>query len=184
MCAFSSPSPWLVRALGVFCAALLLLGAAMALVMRRGGPAEGSRFRAGWASFQTGIAAFRSPRTWLLALVVAPLPWLWEVLVLTVVSRGLGFDLGFAAAFSVMVGFNLAMVVPSPGAVGAVEAGGAAVLVLLGADRSVAVAWMLVYHLTQLLPGIAGGALVLILGPDRLAEPREGEVVVAAGARP
>jgi uncharacterized membrane protein YbhN (UPF0104 family) len=69
------------------------------------------------------------------------------------------------------------MIVPSPGAIGTVEVGGTAALIFFGVDQSRALAFMFVYHFTQLLPGIAGGAAVLVAQGERLlgrraAEPR------------
>jgi uncharacterized membrane protein YbhN (UPF0104 family) len=57
------------------------------------------------------------------------------------------------------------MIVPAPGGVGAVETGGTAVLVLFGVNRSAALAFLFVYHLTQLLPTIMLGATMLALRP-------------------
>ena len=79
-------------------------------------------------------------------------------------------------AFSVLIGFNVAMVVPSPGAVGTVEAGGTAALVFFGVDQSRALAFMFVYHFTQLLPGIASGVAILVAEGERLFGAPAGEV--------
>jgi uncharacterized membrane protein YbhN (UPF0104 family) len=68
----------------------------------------------------------------------------------------------------VLIGFNVAMVVPSPGAVGSVETGGTAALVFFGVDQSKALAFMFVYHFTQLLPGIATGMGILVAEGEKL----------------
>ena len=59
------------------------------------------------------------------------------------------------------------MLIPSPGGVGSVEAGGTAALTFFGVDQSTALAFMLVYHFTQLLPAVAMGAAILV-GEPRL----------------
>jgi uncharacterized membrane protein YbhN (UPF0104 family) len=102
------------------------------------------------------------------ALVVAPLPWLWESAVLCLVGRAFGIELTFAMGFCVLMGFNVAMLVPSPGAIGTVEAGGTAALVFFGVDQSRALAFMFVYHFAQLLPGIVVGVTILIAEGERL----------------
>jgi uncharacterized protein (TIRG00374 family) len=164
----SVPS-WLFRALGLFALLLGTWATAMVLLSRRGyQPKPGSRFGAAYLSFRAGVQSFRSMRMVLLALAVAPLPWLWETLAIAAAARGFGIELSFAMAFSVLIGFNIAMVVPSPGAVGSVETGGTAALVFFGVDQSRALAFMFIYHFTQLLPGIALGAAVLVAEGETL----------------
>src|SRR6185436_3216465 len=94
-------------------------------------PAKGSRLGAMYVAFRAGVVAFRSKRTLLIALGIAPLPWLWETWVLVMLGRAFEIDLSFGTAFSVLIGFNIAMVVPSPGSIGPIEAGGTAALVAL-----------------------------------------------------
>jgi glycosyltransferase 2 family protein len=160
---------WLYSALGIFAAILSTWALVMFVSTRRGYvPKEGSRFGAALKSFQTGIQAFRSRRTLAIALAVAPLPWLWESLVIAWAGHAFGIELTVAMGFSVLIGFNVAMVVPSPGAVGTVEAGGTAALVFFGVDQSKALAFMFVYHFCQLLPGIATGVAILVAEGERL----------------
>lgn len=168
--ALAGPVPhWLYKALGVF-ALLLVSWASMMLVLSRRGyvPKAGSRFGEAYRSFRVGVESFRSRRMLLLALIVAPLPWLWESVVISQAARAFGIELSLAMAFSVLIGFNVAMVVPSPGAVGSVETGGTAALVFFGVDQSKALAFMFVYHFTQLLPGIATGAAILVAEGEKL----------------
>ena len=103
-----------------------------------------------------------SYRSLLIAWTIAPLPWLWESLVLRWAGHAFAIDLTVAQAFSVLVGLNLGTFVPSPGAIGSMETAGTAALVFCGADRAAALAFMFVYHLTQLAPGLASGVAVLI----------------------
>ena len=64
--------------------------------------------------------------------MIAPLPWLWETLVIAVAGTALGLSLSPVEAFAVLTAFNLAMVVPSPGSLGSFESGGTLALVQLG----------------------------------------------------
>jgi uncharacterized membrane protein YbhN (UPF0104 family) len=169
----SHPPSWLYQALLIFGGALAAWGVAMVVLARRGyRPREGSRVGNIYAALKTGIDAFRSGRTWFIAFFIAPLPWLWEAFILTQAAHAFGIELSLVMAFSVMIGFNLATVVPSPGALGTVEAGGMAALAFFGVDHSKALAFMFVYHFAQLLPGIAGGASVLFAEGERLFGPR------------
>jgi uncharacterized membrane protein YbhN (UPF0104 family) len=177
LCFLDTPPRWLFQALGLFCLVLIAWGTMMVVLLRSKKPAS-PRLGRIWVSLQAGVGALRSRRFWVIALFLAPLPWLWEALILTQAARGFGIELTLTMAFSVMIGFNLAMIVPSPGAIGTVEVGGTAALIFFGVDQSRALAFMFVYHFTQLLPGIAGGAAVLVaqgerlLGRRRAAEPR------------
>lgn len=161
--------PWMYKAGGIFGAMLVSWGTVMMILAKRGWkPRPGTRLGEAWAAFQTGIKAFRSKRTLAIGLAVAPLPWLWEVIALIIAAKGFGIELNFRTAFSVLIGFNLAMVVPSPGAIGTVETGGTAALVYFGVDQSRALAFMFVYHFTQLLPAIATGVGILVSEGERL----------------
>lgn len=162
--AVTTPLPrWMFGALALLITVLTGWAALMVAAHQRGWRARpGSRMGAALQAFGMGVDAFESPRTLALALVVAPLPWIWESGAIAAISRGFDVHLTFATAFCVLVGFNVAMVIPSPGALGSVETGGTAALVFFGAPRSNALAFMLVYHLTQLLPAIAAGAAVLV----------------------
>jgi uncharacterized protein (TIRG00374 family) len=160
---------WLYKALGLFALLLASWAGMMFLLSRRGyQPKAGSRFGAAYDSFRTGVRAFQSRRMLLLALVIAPLPWLWESMVIRWAAQAFDIHLSLAMAFSVLIGFNVAMVVPSPGAVGSVETGGTAALVYFGVDQSSAMAFMFIYHFSQLLPGIAFGATILVAEGEKL----------------
>ena len=163
------PPRWLYQALAVFGAVLLALGTAMLLLTRRGWqPRPDSKIGKFVVALRSGVGAFRQRRMWATALLIAPLPWIWEPIAISLAARAFGLDLTLMQAFSVMIGFNLAMVVPSPGAIGTVEAGGVAALLGFGFDQNKALAFMFVYHFSQLLPGIAGGAAVLVMDRERM----------------
>lgn len=160
---------WVFYAVGAFAALLITWAIAMLTLTRRGYvPKPGSKFGEVYQSLQGGIQAFRQRRTWMLAAFVAPLPWLWEALVVSQTTRAFGVHIGVTQAACTIVGWNLSMVIPSPGAVGTMEAAGAAVMVLFGADKAQAVAFMIVYHLAQLLPGVIMGVLILVAEGESL----------------
>ncbi len=160
---------WIYKAVGAFGCLLVLWGGTMVILTRRGWkPKPGSKIGAIYDSFRTGVQLFRGRRTLGIALAVAPLCWAWEVIALVVASRAFGIELTFGMAFSVLIGFNLAMVVPSAGGVGVVETGGTAALVFFHVDETKALAFMFVYHFTQLLPAIAAGAGILAFEGEAL----------------
>jgi uncharacterized membrane protein YbhN (UPF0104 family) len=160
---------WLWHALGAFGAILVAWGGMMVLLSRRGyEPKPGSRFGTVYKAFRVGVQAFRSKRMLLLVLFVAPLPWLWETIAIKISARAFDIDLTFTMAFSVLIAFNMGMVVPSPGAVGSIEAAGCAALAYFNIDQSKAFAFMVVYHFTQLLPGIVAGAVILAAEREKM----------------
>ncbi len=154
---------WIFTALALFGAALLASAVVMVVAARRGyAPRRGSRLAQAYRAFRLGVDAFASRRTLFIALAVAPLPWIWETGTIALAGRAFHVHLSFATAFSVLVGFNVATIVPSPGGVGSLEAGGTAALAFLGIDHSRALAFMLVYHATQLLPAVLAGLVILV----------------------
>ncbi|MBS2025175.1 MAG: flippase-like domain-containing protein, partial [Deltaproteobacteria bacterium] len=165
----SHPPKWLFIALGAFGALLAAMAAVMVTLLRTGWtPKESSRFHSVYLALRQGFAVFRQPRTWLIAFLIAPLPWLWESCAIAWAAEAFGIHITLVQAFSTMMGFNVAMAVPSPGGMGTIESGGQAALVWFGQDPSRAMAFIFVYHLTQLLPGIAGGAAVLVAEGEKL----------------
>jgi uncharacterized membrane protein YbhN (UPF0104 family) len=131
-------------------------------------PRPGSRLGGVYGALRSGMGAFRSRRTVAIALGVAPLSWLWEAGVIHFVTPAYGIHLTLTQAFCVVVGFNAAMVVPSPGAIGTIELGGAAALVFFHAEQSRAFAYMFVHHFAQLVPGIMAGVAVLVAEGESL----------------
>ena len=107
---------WLYKALAVFALLLGSTGTMMLVLSRRGyTPKTGSRFSSAYLSFRAGVEQFRSPRMLLLAMLVAPLPWLWESIAIGAAAHAFGIDLTLGKSFSALIGFNVAMIVPSPG---------------------------------------------------------------------
>jgi glycosyltransferase 2 family protein len=168
--AFVSDVPsWIYTALAVFGGALGGGAIAMLVLTRRGyTPTPGSRLGAVFSSFAAGIKAFASRRIVVIALAVAPLSWLWEACMIRLVTPAFGIHVDLTRAFCVLVGFNIAMVVPSPGAIGTVEGGGTAAFAFFHIDPAQALAFMFVYHFAQLLPGIIAGIAILVAEGEHL----------------
>ncbi len=169
----SNPPSWLYKALAVFGALLTAWVTAMIVLTRVGWtPREetliGRLLGKLFAALRAGMLAFRDRRIWVTAFVIAPLPWLWEACALTIAGHAFGCDLSLVQAFSVMIAFNLATIVPSPGGVGTIESGGLLALDFFGINHASAAAFITVYHFSQLIPGIIGGAAVLLFEGEHL----------------
>src|SRR5207244_2961036 len=152
LCLIEPPPPWLVRALGGFALLLVAWAALMVVLLRRARPDSTGWLQRNVEKLRRGLEPLRRVRTWLMAVFVAPLPWLWETVVLIWLARAFGMELNAIQSFAVLMSFNLAMVVPSPGSFGTVEAGGTAAMALFGFDQSRSIGFLVVYHFTQLLP--------------------------------
>lgn len=171
VCLAGEPPAALRLALLPMAAALSLLAAGIALMGSGVGRSNVKVWK--WVhSLREGFDRESWKRLLLLEVVVGPLPWMWEALVILVSARAVGLDLRPAEAFCVLTAFNLAMAVPTPGNVGTMEAGGALALVELGAAPESAFAFMVLYHLVQIVPNTCAGALVL-LQAALLPEPAE-----------
>ena len=172
-----SPQQWLLHAIGVL--ALLVLGSGALVciahlpVLRRLSP----RLDPGPRWLQKLRSGFRAHDTRSLVVVVAglsPLPWLWEVPVIMVAAHALELSLSPMVAFALLTAANLGTVVPVPGGAGSFEAAGAFALATSGVPHHAAFAFVLLYHLSLLVPMVvAGGGLVALQGrslvPHRLA---------------
>jgi hypothetical protein len=175
--------PLAFSAIAVMGSVLVGFGLAMVLLTRRGyEPRPGSRFGPIYQSLQSGIVAFRSPRVRRIAVTVAPLPWLWEATVILLATRGFGIHLDLGMAYCVLVGFNLAMVVPSPGGIGTVEAGAMGVFAIFHAEPGKALAFISLYHLCQLIPGIIAGVAILVFQGEQLFSRGAAEAVAQGPA--
>ncbi len=163
---------WVTSASVALAGLLVAWGVVMVVLMRhRKAPKEGSRLAKMFQSFKLGIQCFRWSPTLVLAMLVAPFNWLWEALALRYAGHACGIELNYSKAFSVLIGLNLATVVPSPASVGSVETGGTAALASFGVDHSAALAFVTAYHMSQLLPTIVLGVVVLVLGSLRRRVP-------------
>jgi uncharacterized membrane protein YbhN (UPF0104 family) len=113
---------------------------------------------------------------------ISPLPWLWETFVIAVAGHALGLSLTPMQAFATLTAFNIATAVPSPGNAGSFEAGGTLALAAFGIDKGTALAFIFLYHLTQVVPGFLGGILILVLDGELLFGKRRVEQRAAAVA--
>ena len=64
---------------------------------------------------------------------------------------------------------------PSPGNAGSFEAGGTLALAAFGVDKGLALAFIFLYHLTQVVPGFLGGILILVVDGELLFGKRRAE---------
>jgi len=114
------------------------------------------------SSLVRGLAAIRSPRLALLALVLTTGSWLVLGLSAYFVLRCLDLGVGFGAALLVVVATNLAMVIPSsPAAVGVYEAATQVALRPFGIGDSEALSYAIVLHAVNFLPYLVVGYAVL-----------------------
>jgi hypothetical protein len=190
------PPTWLVRAIGIL--ALLVLGSGALVViaqlplLRRLSPRldPGPRWL---QKLRSGFAAHDRRSLLVVELLLAPLPWLWEVPVVMIAGHALGLSLSPMVAFALITAANLGTVVPVPGGAGSFEAAGAYALASAGVLHHVAFAFVLIYHLSLLLPiMVAGVGLVVLQGrsllPRRLAtrlrRGRRGSVLEPGRPRP
>ena len=164
VCLLGVPPPWLFHALPPIGGTLVGVGLLLALM-------GSGRLRRGpkWlTNLRDGFAANSWKRLLLVETVIAPLPWLWETFVILVAGHALGLDLTVMQSFAALTAFNLASIIPSPGNLGSFEAGGTLALTAFGIPKETALAFIFLYHLTQVLPGFVGGILVLALEGEML----------------
>jgi len=166
ICLFGTPPPWLFRALLLIGFAVLSVGAVIAVM--GSGLWRGSRTPRFLQNLRDGFAVNHWKRLLAVETLIAPLPWLWETMVIALAGQALGLDLSPMQAFAALTAFNVATAVPSPGNAGSFEAGGTLALVAAGIDKEAALAFIFLYHLTQVAPGFVGGLLVLALEGEQL----------------
>ncbi len=171
LCLFGSPPAWLFRALLAIGGAVVGVGALLALMGSRLLRAHASGEQRGpqWLmNLRDGFAVNHWKRLLLVETLIAPLPWLWETLIIALAGHALGLDLTLMQAFAALTAFNVATAVPSPGNAGSFEAGGTLALTAFGIPKETALAFIFLYHLTQVVPGFIGGCLVLALEGEAL----------------
>ena len=160
LCLLGTPPSWLFRALLAIGGAVVGVGALLALMgsrlWRSGKPSWLGNLRDGFAVNHWG-------RLLVVETLIAPLPWLWETFVIAIAGHALGLDLTPMQAFAALTAFNVATAVPSPGNAGSFEAGGTLALTAFGIPKETALAFIFLYHLTQVVPGFIGGILVLVM---------------------
>lgn|GEM_PF-295084 len=171
LCLFGSPPAWLFRALLAIGGAVLGVGGLLALMgsrllrARASGQSRGPQWL---VNLRDGFAVNHWKRLLLVETIIAPLPWLWETLIIALAGRAVGLELTPMQAFAALTAFNVATAVPSPGNAGSFEAGGTLALTAFGIPKDTALAFIFLYHLTQVIPGFVGGILVLSLEGEAL----------------
>lgn len=172
VCLLGAPPPaWLFRALAVLSGSVVAVGAVLALMGSRLGrtTATGRAWGPEWLrNLRDGFAVQQWKRLVWLETLVAPLPWLWETGIIWVAAKAFSISLTPMQAFAMLTAFNLATVVPSPGNVGSFESGGTLALIYFHVGNATALAFTLVYHLTQVLPTMAVAASVLVVEGESL----------------
>jgi uncharacterized membrane protein YbhN (UPF0104 family) len=164
VCLIDTPPDWLFRALLLIGA--LVTGAGLVLVLLASGLL--SRGPHWLINLRAGLAANHWRLLLLIETVFGSLPWLWEAFVIMVAGHAFGLNFSFMQSFATLTAFNLATAIPSPANAGSFEAGGALALIAFGVPKDTALAFIFVYHLTQLLPGLASGILILALDGEAL----------------
>jgi uncharacterized protein (TIRG00374 family) len=160
-------------------AALVVLVAAVLGVMASG-LWRGRTMPAFLNNLREGFAANHWRRLLLVETAISPLPWLWETFVIAVAGHALGLSLTPMQAFAALTAFNIATAVPSPGNAGSFEAGGTLALAAFGIDKATALAFIFLYHLTQIVPGFLGGILILVVDGELLFGKRRAQPPAAA----
>jgi len=110
-----------------------------------------------------GLAGLRSPLQLAGAVLSSYTTWAVEALVYWIVMQAFGLELGYPVALLVVGTVNLAGLIPaSPGQVGVYEFFASAVLVAVGVDREIALAYAIVVHIVIWLPITLAGFFFLI----------------------
>jgi len=160
VCVLGTPPAWLFRALLLIGGAVIGVGALLALM--GSGMWREQRMPAFIANLRDGFAVNHWKRLLVVETLIAPLPWLWETFVIALAGHALGLELTPMQAFAALTAFNVATAVPSPGNAGSFEAGGTLALAAFGIPKETALAFIFLYHLTQIVPGFVGGVLILV----------------------
>jgi uncharacterized membrane protein YbhN (UPF0104 family) len=165
VCLAGSPPAWLYRA-------LLSMGgilAAVTVVLALMGGSRHLRRGPRWLNnLSDGFAANHWQRLLLVETLIAPLPWLWETFVIMIAGHAFDLNITIIQAFATLTAFNIAMAIPSPANAGSFEAGGTLALIASGVHKDTALAFIFIYHMTQLVPGFVGGIFVLTLEGEAL----------------
>ena len=171
ICLLGSPPAWLFKALLAMAFGVVSVGGVLAL-MASGlwrSRKDGLRWGPKWLlNLRDGFAANQWKRLLLVETLVAPLPWIWETFLIAVASHAVGLALTPMQAFAVLTAFNIATAVPSPGNAGSFEGGGTFALLQFHVDKPAALAFIVLYHLTQVVPGVCAGLFVLVMEGEAL----------------
>jgi len=156
--------PWVGRAI-VFLVAGTLVGVVVILLARRHAPPGGLLGKLAGA-----MTAFDSPRTFVLALGACLGAWMSDFCCVLFVLVAVGIQVPPVVGLLVLLGVNVAILIPAtPGNLGSLEIGAAAALDLVGIPREAAFAFAILYHAAQAIPLLLVGLadLRLALGMSR-----------------
>ena len=155
----TDPPEWMYQALQI----MLVLACTLTLAYILLRPWFKRMATTGWrARVYAGMTANPPRRLVIAGFGLAALPWIWESLAITLVAHVAGLHLTLPQGFSVLTAFNVVSAVPVPGNVGLHEAASSFTLVSFGVTREMALAFAMLYHASQLLPGIMGGAAAIV----------------------
>jgi uncharacterized protein (TIRG00374 family) len=169
------PPLWLFRALAAFACSLAVGGVVLLFMASRRWRyhADGRLRGPAWlANLRDGFAAANWKQLLLVETVLAPLPWLWETLVIIIASRALDLGLTPMQAFGALTAWNMGTFIPSPANAGSFEASGTLALGWLGVAPDKALAFVFLYHLAQVLPGMVAAAALLVAQGETLFGPK------------
>ena len=169
---------------------LLLAGAIVIVMLARFAGAErqpaplaqetsglASRFARLWTRLKPGIGLLRSPGVTPASLGLSTVAWGLEAGMVVLTGRSLGLEIGVPLAIVLLLGINLALVLPSmPAGAGVFETGATLVLLMAGFTKEEAVAFAILYHAVQVIPVTLIGAVIMIrTGPTLggLSSPEE-----------
>ena len=117
------------------------------------------------ASFAEGLRVLGRPSTTAYAVLLTAAMWVVNGAVFLLVGRGMGLSLPLWSPFLLSFVVCVAIMVPSsPGFIGVLEGSCVVGLSLLGVDASRALAYGVLYHLTQIIPLILFGGYYALRG--------------------
>jgi uncharacterized membrane protein YbhN (UPF0104 family) len=115
-----------------------------------------------WRRFADGVALLTDARAAAVVVAQTVCLWLLDVAQIALLMAALGMPANLAGAALVLLFVNLTNAVPvTPGQVGLFEAGATAACLAVGATAEQGVALGVLYHLMQVIPETAFGAVVL-----------------------
>ncbi len=114
--------------------------------------------------FLAALRAVHAERSWVRSLLWSLFSDTVDLLLVALCLRALGIAVHPAVWAMVLLSVNFALLLPStPGNLGVLEAGAVVALVAAGVPPEAALAFALVYHAIQLIPGTLLGALAIWL---------------------
>ncbi len=132
-------------------------GVALLAVLPRRAPGVAGKFL-------QALRAVHAERSWVRSLLWSLFSDAVDVLLVALCLRALGIEVHPAVWAMVLLSVNLALLLPStPGNLGVLEAGAVVALVAAGVSPEAALAFALVYHSIQLVPGTILGMLAIWL---------------------